>query len=161
MATRFILLPESATFPGTNFPQFMKLTTPDRYVLAFSPTTKEAAIWTGIVPVGWTGTKTAYIYYIMASAITGDVDVDVSVEAITDGDSVDLDAGSSFDTVNSLDTTTVPGTAGYLDVLAVTLTNNDSSVAGDYVRFKLERDAPNDSATGDMYVLAVEIRDGA
>lgn len=155
--TRFVLTPNAAEFPASNFPQLMLVN--QRPVLAFDASTNETCYWTAAVPQGWTGTKTAYIYYIMASATSGDVDIDVAVEAVTDGDATDLDAGTSFDTTNSTDNTTVPGTAGYMDVVAVTLTNNDSSAAGDYVRFSLTRDAASDTATGDMYVLAMEIRD--
>jgi hypothetical protein len=132
-----------------------------RPALAFDAATNETAYWTGIVPQGWTGTITALVHYIMASATSGDVDIDIAVESVTDADAVDLDAGTSFDTANSTDDTTVPGTAGYLDVVSVTLTNNDSSAAGDYIRFSLTRDAAADTATGDMYVLSVEVRDAA
>ena len=159
MATRFILLPGSAEFPAANFPALTLVNR--RPALAFDAATNETCYWTGIVPQGWTGTITALVYYIMASATSGDVDVDIAVEAVTDADATDLDAGTSFDTANSTDNTTVPGTAGYLDVVSVTLTNNDSSAAGDYIRFSLTRDAASDTATGDMYVLAVEIRDAA
>lgn len=159
MATRFVLLPQSAEFPSTNFPQLTLVNR--RPALAFDAATNESAYWTVVIPQGWTGTITAYVHYIMASATSGDVDVDIAVEAVSDGDATDLDAGTSFDTVNSTDNTTVPGTAGYLDVVTVTLTNNDSSAAGDYARFSVTRDAASDTATGDMYVLAVEIRDGA
>jgi hypothetical protein len=55
----------------------------------------------------------------------------------------------------------VPGTPGYLGQVSITLTNNDSLAAGDYFRLSLSRDADdgtNDTATGDLYVLAVELR---
>jgi len=105
------------------------------------------------------GTLKADIGYMMASATSGKVDFEVSVEAVSDGDTVDLDAGASFDTVNAANVT-VPATAGYLDVLTVTLTNKDSVAAGDLVTFRLERDADDatdDTATGDARVLWVEI----
>jgi len=156
--TRFIFTPYAAEFPSSNFPQLTLINR--RPVLAFDASTNETCYWTGIVPQGWTGTITALVYYIMASATSGDVDIDIAIESITDADATDLDAGTSFDTTNSTDNTTVPGTAGYMDVISVTLTNNDSSAAGDYIRFSLTRDAASDTATGDMYVLAVEIRDG-
>lgn len=159
MATRAILTPYSAEFPATNFPQLMLANY--RPVLAFDASTNETCYWTFIIPQGWTGTVTAIISYIMASATSGDVDIDVAIESITDADAVDLDATTSFDSANSTDNTTVPGTAGYLDQISVTLTNQDSATAGDYVRISLTRDATNDTATGDMYILAVEIRDGA
>lgn len=162
MATRFILTPNSAEFPSTNFPQLQAIhSTGRRPVLSFDASTNESCNWTIIVPQGWTGTITAIITYVMASATSGDVDIDVEVESITDGDSVDLDAAESFDTANSTDNTTVPGTAGFPDQVTVTLTNNDSSAAGDYIRVRLTRDAVADTAAGDMHVLAMEIRDGA
>lgn len=159
MASRFVLNPTSAEYPATNYPALTLVNR--RPTLAFDAATNETAYWTSVVPQGWTGTITAYIYYVMASATSGDTDWDVAVEAITDADAVDLDATTSFDTVNSTDNTTVPGTAGYMDVITVTLTNADSAAAADYIRFSLTRDAVSDTATGDAYVLAVEIRDAA
>lgn len=160
MSTRAMLLPEAAHYPSSNFPQLM--TVNQRPVLAFDATTAERAFWTLLVPQGWTGTKTAVITYMMASATSNGVAFDVAIEAVTAGDSTDLDATTSFDSVNT-GTDTVPGTAGYIKQISVTLTNNDSSAAADYLRVYLERAVANasDTATGDCYVLAVEIRDGA
>jgi len=157
--TLYSLVPEAAHFPASNFPQLIKLATPSRYVLAYDATTNETAYWTFAAPQGVTTPLTAIVSYIMASATSNDVDVDGALECVTDGDSTDLDAGTSFDSVNSTDNTTVPGTAGYLDQISITLTNADSITAGDYCRFSLARDATNDTATGDMYVLLVELRD--
>lgn len=160
MATRFVLTPNSAEFPAANFPALL-INAQRRPVLGFDAATNETCYWTAIVPQGWTGTITALVYYVMASATSGDVDVDVAVEAVTAADATDLDAATSFDTINSTDNTTVPATAGYMDVVSVTLTNNDSSAAGDYIRFSLARDAASDTATGDMQILGMEIRDAA
>lgn len=159
MATRAIFLPYAAEFPSSNFPALTLVNR--RPALALDAATNETCQWTSVAPQGLTGTLTALIYYIMASATSGDTDWDVSLEAVTDGDAVDLDAGDSFGSVNSTDNTTVPATAGYLDVVSVTLTNADSIAAGDYFRLKLTRDAASDTATGDALVLAVELRDGA
>jgi hypothetical protein len=163
MATRFVFTPNSAEFPSSNFPQLSLVNR--RPVLAFDAATDETAYWTAQVPQGWTGTITAVITYMMASATSGTVGFQVQVEAVTDGDAVDLDATTSFDTVNNSASTTVPGTAGHIDQISITLTNNDSSAAADYIRFSLNRDADGsaitDSATGDAYVLSMEVRDGA
>jgi hypothetical protein len=101
----------------------------------------------------------------MASATSGTVGLQVAVEAVSDGDAIDLDATTSFDTVNNSASTTVPSVAGHPDQITITLTNNDSSAAADYIRFSLNRDADGsaitDSASGDLYFLAMEIRDGA
>lgn len=159
MATRAIFTPYSAEFPASNFPEVSIINR--RPILAFDATTNETVYWTMAVPQGITGTMTFIISLMMASATTGDTDWDVAVEAVTSGDATDLDAGTSFDTVNSTDNTTVPATAGYLQQITVTLTNNDSLAAADYVRFSLARDAVSDTAAGDAYVLAAEFRDAA
>jgi hypothetical protein len=165
MATRVILTPESAQFPSTNFPQLLTVhSTERRLALAFDAAAAESCMWSAIVPQGWTGAITAIVTYIMASATSGKVDFTGEVEAVTDNDATDLDAATSYDTANTITAPTVPGTAGYIDQFTITLTNNDSSAAGDLFRFRLTRDATdatNDTATGDCYVLSVEIRDGA
>lgn len=163
MATRFVGTPFSAEFPSSNFPQ---LTLSNRRpVLAFDAATDETAYWTDIAPQGLTGTITLVITYAMASATSGTVGFQGQIEAITDGDSTDTDATTSFDSVNNSTSTTVPATAGYIDQISITMTNADSLTAADYYRLSLNRDADGsaitDSATGDAYVLAVELRDGA
>ena len=92
---------------------------------------------------------------------SGDVDLDIQVEAISDGDSIDTDSASSFDTVNSVDNTTVPGTAGFPDLVSIELANDDSAVAGDMIRIRFNRDAASDTATGDLELFWIEIQDGA
>ena len=162
MATRAVFTPYSAEFPASNFPQLMLVNR--RPVLAFDAATQETAYFTGIAPAGLTGTLTAVITYMMASATSGNVEFEVAVEAVSDADATDLDAGDSFATVNASGAVAVPGTAGYIDQVSVTLTNNDSLAAADYFRLSVSRDADdgtNDTATGDCYVLGVELRDGA
>jgi hypothetical protein len=163
MATRFVFTPLSAEFPATNFPQ---LTLSNRRpVLAFDAATDETAYWTGIAPQGLTGTITLVITYAMASATSGTVGLQAQLEAITDGDTTDTDAATSFDTVNNSASTTVPGTAGYIDQISITMTNADSLAVADYFRLSINRDADGsaitDSATGDLYLLSAELRDAA
>lgn len=159
--TRFVFLPYAAEFPSANFPQL--LTVNARPVLAFDASTAETCYWTAAAPTGLTGTLSATVSYMMASATSGKVDFTGAIEAVTSGDSTDLDAGTSIDTANAITAPTVPGTAGYMAQFTCTLTNQDSIAAADYFRFVLVRDATdgtNDTATGDAYVLAVELRDG-
>lgn len=138
----------------------------NRPYLAFDDTTVEGARSPAFqMPAAYTGSGTlkADIHYVMASATSGKVDFEVSVEAITPADAVNMNSGTSFDTLNAANQT-VPGTAGYLGKLTVTLTNKDSVAAGDYVRLKLERDADDgtdDTASGDARVLLVTIREEA
>ena len=163
MATRFIFTPLSAEFPASNFPA-LDLSN-RRPVLLFDASTDETCYWTGIAPQGLTGTITVVITYAMVSATSGAVGLQAQLEAITDGDSTDTDATTSFDTVNNSSSTTVPGTAGYIDQISITMTNADSIAAADYFRLSINRDADGsaitDSATGDLAILAVELRDAA
>ena len=137
------------------------ITVNDRPALAFDAATDENAYWSDTCPQGFTGTATCIISYIMASATTGSVRFQAAIEAVTDADATDLDATTSFDTANSAGDT-VPGTAGYLGQFSITMTNQDSLTAGDYFRLRLNRDADGtsgtDDASGDCYVLAVEMQ---
>ncbi len=161
MATRAICTPESAHYPATNFPAL--LLSNRRPVLAFDASTAETAYWTFVAPQGVTGSWSAVISYAMATATSGGVAFDVAVEAITSGDALDTDAATSFDTANTGTDSAVPATAGYMEQVSVTLTNADSIAAGDLVRVSVTRAVANaaDTATGDCYVFAIELRDGA
>lgn len=158
--TRAILTPFSAEFPNNAFPGLM--TVNSRPVLAYDASTQETAYWTLVAPQGLTGALSCVVTYMMASATSGNIEFEIAVEAITDADATDLDATTSFDTVNASGATAVPGTAGYIDQVSVTLTNADSVAAGDLIRISISRDADdatNDTATGDLYLLMAEIRE--
>lgn len=161
MATIDRLLPFAAELPASNFPQRMVIN--QRPALAFDAAVDETAYWTSIAPQSISGTLTLVITYMMASAISGTVGFQAALEAVSDGDTTDLDATTSFATVNNSASTTVPGTAGHIDQISITMTNDDSIAAGDYFRLSLNRDgdgsAITDSATGDAYVIGVELRD--
>jgi hypothetical protein len=159
MSTRAVFLPESASFPTTNYPALLQ-DGQSRLYLAFDATTNETCYWTFIAPQGFTGTKTLVVTYRAASATTGTALFDAAIEAISDGDATDTDAASSFATDNTPTAVTVPGTAGYIDQLSITLTNDDSIAVGDYCRLRLNRDNA-DTAAGDLHVLAAELRDAA
>lgn len=162
MASRNSFLPGAAEPPASNHAPYNKIN--ERPVLMFDATTDESAYWTFIAPQGITGTITVVITYMMASATSGACRWEALLECITDGDTTDLDATSSFDSTNS-NGATVPGTAGQIDQIAITMTNADSIAAGDYCRLLVRRDANGttgtDDATGDAYLLAVELRDAA
>lgn len=159
--TLYTLRPGAAEYPSSNYPGLSLVN--QRPALAFDDTTAETCYWTFLAPQGLTTPVTVVVTYCMASATSGTVEFEAAFEAVSDGDATDLDATTSFDTVNT-GTETVPGTAGYMSQISVTMTNNDSIAAADYVRLSLSRDADdgtNDTATGDCYVLAVEVRDDA
>lgn len=113
-----------------------------------------------IAPQTLTAPLTLVTTYRMTSATANAVELRCAVEAISDGDATDTDAASSFATDNDSGDVTVPGTAGHIDQISLTLTNNDSVAAGDYVRLRITRITPaGTAASGDLEILAVELRD--
>ena len=126
--------------------------------LLFDATTDEAAVWQFRIPQNYSSGLTAKIQYSMASGTANEVEFEVGVMAVTDGDTADVGT-DSIDTLN-VGSATVPGTVGYLDEISITLTNADSVAAGDYVVIYLSTDADdaaNDDATGDREVVNFSI----
>lgn len=154
--TRYALTPESAHYPSSDFPALSAINL--RPVLLFDASTDETAYWTIVAPQGLSGALSAKIHYICSNATSGTAAWQVAVEAVSDGDATDLDAGTSFDTQNA-GTGTVPGTNGYLDVISITLTNDDSIAAADYVRIAVNRDVSADGVANDLALLVVEIQE--
>lgn len=153
------LYPGAVDFPASNPATYAVEagTDPDRIGLAFDASTNEAATFPFVMPQSYGGgTLTLVVTGKMASATTGDVDLDAEVEARSAGEALDAD---SFDTANSTDNTTVPGTAGLSFEVSITLTNKDSVAVGDLVRLRLTRDAVSDTATGDVEIYGVDLRE--
>ncbi len=136
----------SATAPGIYFIQ-----------LAFDATTEEWCTWSFRMPADYSSSPVAKVQYKMASATTGGVTWDVRVSATSDGDSQDVDA-QDFASANT-GSATVPGTAGYIDEISVTLTNADSVAAGDFVVIRLARAVADggDTATGDAEFVGMAL----
>lgn len=165
MARNFTL-----NFPSTAFGPAASTTGPtyvnhgtapfSRLGLAFDDSVDESAA-TGMffMPAEYTGSGTLKcdIAYYTASATSGDVAFSCFLEAITDGDSLDLEAAQDFDVSVTASTKTVPGTAGDLDILTFTLSAKDSVAAGDVVRLGILRDVSEDGVSGDVYVASVSL----
>lgn len=131
-------------------------------VLDFDATTNESSVFSAVMPRSYAGTTglTVFLHYALTSATSGTVDWDVAFERIGD-QQLDID-GDSFAAVNSVDNTTVPGTAGLVDIVSVTFTDGadmDSVAVGEGFRMKVTRDAANDDATGDAELRFVEIKE--
>jgi hypothetical protein len=97
--------------------------------------------------------------YSMVSATADKVDLEAEIMAISDGDSADADT-ASFDSVNEIaGGTTVPGTAGYIDYIEITCSNDDSLAAKDTVTIRINRDHDDgdDTATGDLELRAFAV----
>lgn len=157
--TLLILTPHSFILPATNPAAYSSRN--GHPCLAYDDTTNEDAIASELMPQHYAGGGvTVYIHYSMASATTNDIDWDVAFERIGD-QQLDIDS-DSFATAQSVDNTTVPGTAGNVDVVSIAFTDGaqmDSIAVGEAFRMKLTRDAASDTATGDAEVHRVEIRE--
>lgn len=83
------------------------------------------------------GTPTLSLLY-SCSVNSGNVSFNLYLMAVTAGDAQAV-SSDSFDTVNVSTGAAVPGTAGYLGSISLSLTHADSAAAGDYIRWKLTR----------------------
>lgn len=130
-------------------------------VLDFDTTTQEAAIFSGVLPLGYAGNGlTVEVFWAATSATTGTVGWDVAFERI-DASSLDIDA-DSFATAQTITAVTVPGTSGQVIKSSVAISNGaniDSLAAGEAFRVRVRRDVANDTATGDAELLRVVVRE--
>lgn len=130
-------------------------------VLDFDGATNESAIFGAVLPPGYGGGGlTAELHYAMTAATSGDVDWDVALERIGDQQQ-DLDS-DGFGAAKSVNNTSVPATAGLVDVVSVSFADGsemDNLAAGEAFRLRVTRDAVSDTAAGDAELLAVVLRE--
>lgn len=157
MATGTIILPIPGHYDATNPPGLEFFNSKPRVL--FNDTTPETMHWTFRMPADFASGLIAKAQYTMFSATSGLVEFEASAMAVTDGDAAAVDT-DNYDTVNT-GSATVPATAGHMDEISITMTNADSVAAGDWVAFRLARDADdatNDTATGDLELIAVSLQ---
>lgn len=133
-------------------------------VLDFDDSADEAAILRAVMPRHYGGGGvTAYIHYAMTSATSGKVRLELSFERIGDGQQ-DVDA-DGFAAAQAVNVDPVPATSGHVDIVSVAFTNGaqmDSVAAGESFRLKVVRkgtDATNDTASGDLELFGVELKE--
>jgi len=123
--------------------------------LLFDPTTDECATWQFIIPSNYASTPTLVVNYSMVSATALEVEFEGAIMCVTPDDAADIGT-ASFSNV-AVASETVPGTAGYMGSVTITLTD-DSCAAGDVAFVVLSTDANDatlDDATSDREVVAV------
>jgi hypothetical protein len=157
--TLCVFTPQNNEPPASNY-----ATVDDRNghkVLDFDATTQEAAVFKGVLPRHYAGGGiTVYVHYAASSATTGTGGWDVAFERVGDG-AQDLDS-DGFATAQTITAATVPGTAGLVDILNVAVSdgaNIDSIAVGETFRLRVRRDVANDTATGDLELVAVELKE--
>ncbi len=144
MATGTINLPVDGFDAHPSATAELKFTsTTNRPYVAFDGTTTiESILWTFRMPADYASGLTAKILWSgSASTTTSDtVQWTVYVMAVTpDTDSVAMDS-DSFDTENVVSDDILGTTAKRPQLATLTLSNNDSVAAGDYVAIRLLRD---------------------
>lgn len=151
--------PRQAFFPTSNYAT--PSTRNNHPVLLFDDTTQETVYFKGIMPRNYAGGDiVAYVHYSAVSATSGTGGWVVCFERIGDGSQdVDSDGFASDQTITAA---TVPGTSGNVDILSVTVTAGtatDNIAAGETFRLAVKRDVTNDTATGDLELHAVELKE--
>ena len=125
--------------------------------LLFDASATESALWQFRMPTNYASDLTVKLQYAMARATAEEVDWEVEIMAVADGEDIDT---TSFDTLNEVaGGTTVPGTAGFVDSVSFALANADSVAAGELVLVRINRDHDDadDDATGDAELLTVSL----
>ncbi len=132
--------------------------TPYFLQLCFDASQLEQCMWSLRWPADYASAPVLKVLFKMASATSGNVIILGRLAAVSDGDATDVDA-KAFGSVNTVAATAVPGTAGYLKELSLTLTNADSVAAGDLVIAWVARDGASgsDTATGDLELVSAVI----
>jgi hypothetical protein len=168
MATGTVILnPGAAIFPdgtASNLaPQLARVKSsaaapsPYFYQLNFDAAQLEQVSWQFVMPPNYTSAPILKVQYKMTSATSGAVAIVGRIAAVTPGDATDVDA-KAYAAANTT-TDTVPGTAGFMKEISLTMTNADSLASGDFVIVYFARDgaAGGDTAAGDMEVITVSL----
>jgi len=140
---------------ATNYGQFVSANA--HLFVAFDTTTQETVLIPFVVPEHYAGGDVDFTAKCcMQSATSGTASLGISLQKSDDA-STDIDAGDSFDTETLATPVTVPGTAGIMFNITITVpaADMDGLAAGDMGWLRLRRDVANDTATGDLRVEAL------
>jgi hypothetical protein len=125
--------------------------------LAFDAAADEWCTWTFRLPIDFASSPVAKVQFKMTSAVTGNVVWDVRIGTITPGSTTSANT-KVFAAANTVTTAVPATTAGKIAESALTLTNFDSAVAGDWSVIRLSRvgSSGSDTAAGDAeFVMLV------
>ena len=123
--------------------------------LLFDATTDECILYQVKLPDYWASHSELKLTYSMNSATSGTVEFEAAVMCVSPGDAADIGT-ASFANVATV-TETVPGTAGYISNLNITITD-DSCAASDIMFISISTDAndgTSDTATGDRELVGI------
>lgn len=154
MATHTILLPIEGGRSDDTVPAGVDLTNLVKRL--FDDSQEEKHSWQFCIPSNYSSGPVLVITFSMVSDNSGNVVLTGRVKAVTPN-TEDIDA-ATYDADNDV-TTSIPGTLGYTKRVNITLTNNDSLAADDFVQVEFARkgNSGSDTATGDLELLAVKL----
>lgn len=171
MATRNVSIPPAAFYPTSNVASFASarlavkqssgaVPSPRYLEWIFSTTAAQYIVTDFVVPQNYVGTPAINVYYKMTTAVANEITWGCAVALVTDGDAQDMDA-DGFGSTGAVASPTVPGTAGYMDVAAITLstgTHDDGMAAGDHINMIIFRDpaVPSSDADSDAEFLGID-----
>jgi hypothetical protein len=153
---------QNAQPTSTNFAQRVELNTAERdIVLAFDGTTAESIISPLMAVQGITTPLSITMLFCFPTATTGSAVFDISLQAVSGGDGVNLATTTSYASVNTSAAINAPASVNNPVSATVTLTNNDSIAELDWVKIKITRNPTNgsDTITSDCYLIAAIVND--
>jgi len=130
------------------------------FYLRFDDSTTEEAVWAFRMPNDYNDNLVAKIGYSADNDTSDSWDVEVKIAAVSYGDSTAIMTVDNFDTLNEVTGgTTTPAVAEYPQEISLTLTNDDSVVAGDLVIVHIQRDHDDadDTLSNDIKVFAFQL----
>ncbi len=162
MASIAIINANNCNFPSTNAAQRVELNTSERdLAIAFDGTTSESIISPTVAVQGITTPLTITLMLCFPIATSGTAVFDISVMAVSSGDSIDLSSTASYAAANTSTGITAPASVYNPVSTTVTLTNDDGIAALDSVKIKIARNPANgsDTITSDCYLIAAIVND--
>lgn len=136
MAVRYTFNADNVRFPSASFPQY-KVNDSRRPVLGFDDTNTETAYFEAVAGSGWSGSIGASILGWSACSQSGSIVWQLSVEAVSPGEALDMRSACSFAAGASV---LVGISTGSGVLLSASLApDDDGAVAGDKLRFALTR----------------------
>lgn len=158
--TLLVFIPQGAEFPTVDYGRTDQT--------AFNHPITDLAVdenvrFSGVMPRHYAGGGvTIYLHYAMSSATGDDIELQTAFERIGDQQQ-NIHTGDGFTTAQASAETTVPGTAGLVDIITTTHTSGaqmDGLLAGEGFRLNVERVAVSGTeASGDLELRFVEIRE--
>lgn len=125
----------------------------------FDDTTDESCTWQFRMPTNYASALVAKIQFSLETTAEGTdtAAFQTAIMAVTPEDAADI-VTDDYDSTNDATLELANNqTAGYLKEISITQTNADSVAAGDFVKFKLNRDVSEDGVVDDLEVVAISL----